>query len=312
MSNSIIINRKKHPSILADHRIDPVTKQLLKVGDEVCVCAVCKTVYLKEVWKNTKRGQCCKQTKTLPYIPNIEYGVKETPPVIEKSYKNHFIFFLLTTFLFLGLVLYWYNIYNNEHGQKEYLQRRADALNNEISNEKTNREKFKEQTKILNSELTNLKSNLSNIKNTVERLNFRVGKNRRSKEGNYDNGYFMFLDIQHPVKLHHLYVRPQKKGNVTIELYSIDNEFIESKSFSLNKSQKWNKLNLNFKITTVGRYYLKEVGDTGLWYDLKDINYELYRNDVIKIVGCSNDINTYNDRRYYQYFYDIHYSLLTE
>ena len=35
MSNYITLNRKKHISVLADHRIDPVTKELLKVRSYV-------------------------------------------------------------------------------------------------------------------------------------------------------------------------------------------------------------------------------------------------------------------------------------
>ncbi|AXG72379.1 hypothetical protein KORDIASMS9_04651 [Kordia sp. SMS9] len=135
MSNTIIINRKKHTSILADHRVDPVTKKLLKVGDEVCVCAVCKTVYLHEVWENTKRGQCCKQTKTLAYIPNTEYGKKEIPTVITKSYINHFIVSTLIALLFFSLTIYWYSTYNSEHIQKETAYLEVFSLKQE--NQKT-------------------------------------------------------------------------------------------------------------------------------------------------------------------------------
>lgn len=77
MLHIIKIHRQLHASLLADHRVDPITKQLLKVGDEVCVCAICKTVYLKDVWITTLKGECCGQKKTLPKIPGSDYSAFE-------------------------------------------------------------------------------------------------------------------------------------------------------------------------------------------------------------------------------------------
>ena len=72
--HSIKINRQTHATLLADHREDPVTKELLKVGDEVCVCAVCKTVYLKVVWTTIMANTCCNQRETLRQIPGMDFS----------------------------------------------------------------------------------------------------------------------------------------------------------------------------------------------------------------------------------------------
>ncbi len=84
--NSFIINRNDHVEILADHRKDPLIKKLLEVGDEVVICAKCKTVFLKDVWIS-QNGVCpngtgngnnrCGCTETLHYI---------SPPKLKKIY----------------------------------------------------------------------------------------------------------------------------------------------------------------------------------------------------------------------------------
>lgn len=319
MNEYIVINRTKHVSLLADHRIDPVTKELLKVGDEVCVCAVCKTVYLKHVWINIQRNTCCEQSKTLPQIPNIEYVnfEKKSDEIIQppKKTNNAFIFFLLTTIALGILTWYWYDIYTEEHRQKEYLQQRNSALSYEISDESTKREKLKRQIRTLDYKVTNLKSSLSETKsniNRVQRLNFRFGKNQWSTGGNYDKNYLMFLEILQPIKLNYLYVKPQTKGNITVGLYTIEGVLVDSKTLSLTRPGQWNSLILNFKILEPGKYYLKRTGKVALWYDRSGHDYDQYKNDVIKILGCSTNTNKYNDQKFYQYYYDIHYSLIIE
>ncbi|PTX61110.1 hypothetical protein C8N46_105266 [Kordia periserrulae] len=316
MSNSIIINRVKHPSILADHRVDPVTKKLLKVGDEVCVCAVCKTVYLKDVWKNTMKGKCCKQTKTLLCIPNTEYGVKETPPVIEKSYKTHFLFFLLATFLFLGLIIYWYNLYNNEHIQKQNLYFDIKKLSEK------NRDKNKEYGNKIDSlekENNNLKNSKKSLDSVLNRLNniskstFCIGKNiHETNSDSYDQNYLMFLKTYVSLKIDNLYVKPNQNDYLIIELYNEFNVLIDSIEVYVKSNIGWNKIDVNFEIPNPGVYYLKRTGNVPLFYDKVSGNYDSCVDSNIKILGCSNSINEYYKREYYQYYYDIHYSLLTE
>ena len=71
--NIITLNRNKHESFLADHRKDPLTKDLLQVGDKIVVCANCKTVYLEDTWNLKKHcfanPKDCECTETLAEIP---------------------------------------------------------------------------------------------------------------------------------------------------------------------------------------------------------------------------------------------------
>ncbi|PTX61102.1 TIR domain-containing protein [Kordia periserrulae] len=67
--NVITIGRNKHESFLADHRIDPITRQLIRVGDKVVVCEKCKLVFLKETWIVSLNGIHCNQNKTLKELP---------------------------------------------------------------------------------------------------------------------------------------------------------------------------------------------------------------------------------------------------
>ncbi|WP_299273576.1 toll/interleukin-1 receptor domain-containing protein [uncultured Psychroserpens sp.] len=69
--NVIKIERIKHESFLADHRTDPISKGLIKAGDEVVVCKSCKTVFFKDIWIIALKGMHCNQTKTLRSLPVV-------------------------------------------------------------------------------------------------------------------------------------------------------------------------------------------------------------------------------------------------
>jgi hypothetical protein len=67
MVKTILLNRNEHASILADHCRDPVTKKILEVGDEVVICARCRSIFLKCVWEYTLNGIHCGQKETINY-----------------------------------------------------------------------------------------------------------------------------------------------------------------------------------------------------------------------------------------------------
>ncbi len=321
MSNSIVINRSEHLSLLADHRVDPITKKLLEVGDEVCVCAKCKTVYLKDVWINSKKNTCCDQSKTVLQIHNIEYEKfeKKIDKIVEpqKKTNNAFIFFLLTTILLGILAWYWYNIYNKEHDQKEYIQQKVNSLNYKISNETTQNKQLNEKVEIQDKKIVNLELDLSDLKNNVEeieQLNFRIGQDKNDESRKYDISYSMFLEVKKPIKLKYVFIKANKKGLVKVGLYDMNNNIkIDSIEKKITNSYEWSRLDLYFDIKISGNYYLKAMGEIELLYNnSRMIDYDFYENDVIKILGFSNTTTNYTDKRYYQYYYDIHYSLLIE
>lgn len=312
MAKYIIINRKKHISLLADHRKDPVAKELLKVGDEVCVCAKCKTVYLKAIWINLKNGTCCSQKLTLSEIPVIEYDnfskIEKNKKKYRKSYRNRFVFFLLTSIALSVSTFYWHDIYTIEHSRKNNLQQKINILNNNLSQENIKNRMTNEQLISAKTKINNLEKNLNGIKN----ITLRIGKKKPSIKGGYDSNYLMFFNVKKAIKLKQLFVLPKNKGYTTIELYNNDNKLIDSKSVYFRRSKIKNIIHLNFELKTPGLYYLKKKGDVNLWYDQEDIDYRFYKNDILEITGCSNDTKNYTYQRYYQYYYDIHYSIIAE
>ncbi|WP_291724006.1 hypothetical protein [Bernardetia sp.] len=66
--NSYILEAKEHKTLLAQNRIDPITGDLIKEGDEVVFCAGCKSIFLKDTWEYLGQKHC-NQTATLNCIP---------------------------------------------------------------------------------------------------------------------------------------------------------------------------------------------------------------------------------------------------
>lgn len=112
----ITINRNEHTSFLADHRTDPITKDLISVGDRIVVCANCKTVYLESSW-NIK-GHCfldqkrCSSKETLNYIPVID-DIKKI-----KGYKKRKILFIFLLSIFVVIAALTWNIRENFDSKK--------------------------------------------------------------------------------------------------------------------------------------------------------------------------------------------------
>ncbi|MFH1113029.1 MAG: YARHG domain-containing protein [Pseudomonadota bacterium] len=63
----IRLDEKRHAGFLAEGRQDPVTKQFLKPGMEIVICANDKIAFIHKYW--TGRCPLCGGTKTLPGMP---------------------------------------------------------------------------------------------------------------------------------------------------------------------------------------------------------------------------------------------------
>ncbi len=176
MNNSIIISRSKHLSLLADHRTDPITKKLFEVGDEVCVCAKCKTVYLKDVWTNTQRNSCCGQNLTLKKIPNatnIDFKKeKRSSKKAKKSYKGIFVFFFITTFIACVGCYYLYT-------ENETIQNRYTSIFEQQQDKYTSTHYDKNK---LDSTITYLKSKISVLKKEKQELQTRLNLSSQRSE----------------------------------------------------------------------------------------------------------------------------------
>lgn len=65
------LEKEKHADFLDQERIDPITGDILEEGDQIVICASCKSAFLADSWlyMNSKH---CNQTHTLREIPKQE------------------------------------------------------------------------------------------------------------------------------------------------------------------------------------------------------------------------------------------------
>ena len=299
--NVIRIDRKKHVSLLADHKIDPVTKEMFQAGDEVVVCAKCKSVYMKDVWLHSMREKCCNQSETASSIENYVYD-KERNTVLQK--KNNYIWLVLI--IAIGSAIAFVNINNNKNN--------LEYQNYDLKNKY---EQLSGQLNSIANELSQSQQLILQYSEKIEKikgLSFRIGSNNSGEAGGFDTGYSMYFEVFHPIKIKFLYVRPNSVGNITVMLCDYEGNLKASKTVYLSSSYAWNRINLDFEINDVGKYYLTFQGDgIGLWYNVDDssaFNYSLYRNDVLRICGSGRDVSDFYNEKLYQYFYEWHYSLL--
>lgn len=143
----------------------------------------------------------------------------------------------------------------------------------------------------------------------ISDIKHNCGKNNpTSSKKHYDTGFKMFFELKKPIILKKVTVYPESKGQIKIQLHSIDGTIVESKTTSLNLEKKANVVDLAFVIDKPGKYYLGYVGDIGLIYDSDDVLYTKYSDDVINFLGrgkTTKDIG----KEYYKYFYNWSYSL---
>lgn len=62
------INKQKHADFLKQKRQDPITGDLIVVGDEVVFCHECKSAFLKYTWEYLGKSHCS-QSRTLAVFP---------------------------------------------------------------------------------------------------------------------------------------------------------------------------------------------------------------------------------------------------
>ncbi|WP_338815756.1 hypothetical protein V9L05_22390 (plasmid) [Bernardetia sp. Wsw4-3y2] len=63
-----ILQKEKHQDFLKQERIDPITGDILQEGDEIVICASCKSAFLVDSWEYMDRKHC-QQKLTLKKIP---------------------------------------------------------------------------------------------------------------------------------------------------------------------------------------------------------------------------------------------------
>ena len=153
------IDKQKHHNFLEEERKDPVTSDLITVGNDVVFCSRCKSAFLKESWEFIERRHCG-QSQTLRKFPiskTLLLNVATIQPdfmtltnsstSFEESLK--FLSFFHPNDKKVGIIL------NDiiKRGTKEYrnlvkkTQRKIEKLNEEIGNEGSKNENEEKEGK---------------------------------------------------------------------------------------------------------------------------------------------------------------------
>ncbi len=105
--HSHFIDKIKHAHFLAQQRQDSITHEIIKEGDEVVFCSVCKSAFMVDSWEYIGRSHC-HQSQTLKKVPVLR-SLSLDKKKIEKRkkvafYKKHSGAVLMTTCVLLGVV----------------------------------------------------------------------------------------------------------------------------------------------------------------------------------------------------------------
>ena len=152
--------------------------------------------------------------------------------------------------------------------------------------------------------------------NAIDSLIFLVGTSRIKTTDTYDNGWRMWLEAKVPVCINSFYIKPNTSGRITIALYSEDNKFVGDCSLNV-KGGRFNYVHSNFLIKKTGRYYMYISASNGVslqYHSSSNMEYNHFLQGALQIIGCSGNSSkersAQTKRDYYQYFYDIGYSIL--
>ena len=304
MNNFIILDRRKHESFLADHCVDPTTKELLKVGDEVCICANCKSPHFKSVWLMAKLCPSCRNEskRTLSEIPKTNqytHFPKPLTPIAKNSYKGYFIFFLITTIISDFTCFFFYSETekwkNNYYYEKSNLNSEITVLSNETSQLSSKNKNLQQQLNESNNALHELKS----------KLDFKIGI-KYNKRTNYNLHYGdykakIYFTVNYPIYFKSVKVDADGSGSIYGYIYNTNNDKI-CKAYNGEITDGVETLDFNNCSLNKGNYYLTHTGNIPLAC-IDNFNEYPISNNAISITG------TQYDSKYYMNFFEWSYKL---
>lgn len=182
----------------------------------------------------------------------------------------------------------------------------------------------------LNSTITTLKKQVNNSSSNTtyssstsssssgySSYSYSVGPYTSKSTTGYDNGYALWLYAKKALKLNSFYVKSNKSGYITIALYSAYGSVVASQQVYVTKDQ-FTKIstNDNFKLNGSSYYYLAISSANGIslaYHSSNSTEYSGYKSGDLQITGSdkkgSHDTSSRTKTGYYQYFYNINYSL---
>lgn len=132
----------------------------------------------------------------------------------------------------------------------------------------------------------------------------------------YDSGWILWLNAKRKIRIESFYIKGQTSGNVDIGLFDTDDNLIASYEASVSGGE-FRKINVGSEWTLEsGVYYMKIRNGTSLQYHGSgDREYGQFSGGALEVTGASsygdrNDTSKRTNHSYYQYFYNIQYSII--
>lgn len=67
------LDAKRHRAFLAENRKDPLTRELLRAGDQIVICAECKSAWLADSWRLNNEHCTCGCFGTSREMPTLQF-----------------------------------------------------------------------------------------------------------------------------------------------------------------------------------------------------------------------------------------------
>lgn len=160
------------------------------------------------------------------------------------------------------------------------------------------------------SELEQIAVNLNN-KNSYSNYTYNVGSQTKSTVDGFDCNYAQWLYTTKALKINSLYICPDKTGYITIGLYTSFGSCVATCTVYVTE-KRWNQIQLDFELISSTKYYLAIKDANGInlaYHSSNNSEYNNYNNGYLQLLGaCSKGSSNYGTN-YYQYFYNINYSI---
>ena len=127
----------------------------------------------------------------------------------------------------------------------------------------------------------------------------------------HDSSYALWLYTTKDLRINNFSVYPTKSGNITIGLYNASGSIIHTYKAYVYGNQ-WNTVYPYFELNSYTYYYMaiKEANGIELSYHKSSSSeYSNYKKGSLQVHGYSSRGTSISGTDYYQYFYEINYSL---
>ena len=222
-----------------------------------------------------------------------------------------------------------------------FLTRKVESVNESLRTTRTNLEELRAEYALLDSAKTELDSIFAEqterylalidrnneLENMIDNMGaysyngyssgyssttYTVGPSTSSSIGGHDKDYAEWLYASSSLRINSFYVHADKSGYITIGLYNASGGLVATHRAYVSSGQ-WTQVSpSNFELESGRKYYLALYDANGIalsYHSSNSSEYSKYKRGSLQIIGsCSKNSSNYGSG-YYQYFYNINYSL---